>query len=88
MNNRNNILNKIDKKVIVNKEKVEKEKKSIRTIAKWILHQCTDPLEEIEWLLTLLYSTDTTVRGIIGIDEAYSDVLEWLAEQDCCESHS
>ena len=60
----------------------EREQEDITTIANWNLYECDSPEEEVEFLLKLLYTQKANVRGIITIQEAYGDVLEWLSKKE------
>ena len=59
-----------------------KEEEDFTTVANWILYECDSPEEEVEFLLKLLYTQKANVRGIITIQEAYGDVLEWLSKKE------
>jgi|LULT01.1.fsa_nt_gb hypothetical protein len=60
----------------------EREEEDITKVANWILYECDSPEEEVEFLLKLLYTQEANVRGIITIQEAYGDVLEWLSKKE------
>lgn len=60
----------------------EREEEDITKVANWILYECDSPEEEVEFLLELLYTQEANVRGIITIQEAYGDVLEWLSKKE------